>query len=234
MPTSNAPPPLIGLSACLDPGRTWRPGFDYLYLSAAYARAVTAAGGAPVLVPPGAVAAVAALDALVVTGGADVHPRHYGAAIEGPIDLEVEDRVAGDRALIDAARACRVPVLGVCYGMQLLAVHLGGALVQRLPDAAGHGAPRAERRHAVDLVPGSAVAAAYGATRIEVVSAHRQAVDRLPPGLRITGRAPDGCVEAFEGSGVVGVQWHPEAAQDAGVLYGWLVGEAARLRSART
>ncbi|MCB9535025.1 MAG: gamma-glutamyl-gamma-aminobutyrate hydrolase family protein [Myxococcales bacterium] len=232
MPTSNAPRPLIGLTTCIDPGRTWRPGFDYLYLNAAYARAVTAAGGAPVLVPPGAVAAVAALDALVITGGADVHPRHYGATIEGSIDLEVEDRVAGDRALIDAARAHGVPILGVCYGMQLLAVHGGGTLLQRLPET--HGAPRDERRHAVDLRPGSAVAAAYGAARIEVVSAHRQAVDRVPAGLQITGRALDGCVEAIEAPGIVGVQWHPEAADDAGALYGWLVREALRLRSART
>ncbi len=116
--------------------------------------------------------------------------------------------------------------------MQLLAVHRGGTLIQALDPADGHGAPRAEARHAVHLEAGSTLRAAYDAPTIVVVSAHRQAVGALPPEVRVTARAADGCVEGIEVEGAVGVQWHPEAADDGGALYRWLVRTA--LNSARS
>lgn len=204
--------PLVGLSACLDAGVLHRPGVDYLYLSRAYAAAVRAAGGVPVIVDDAD--AVPRLDALVITGGYDIDPALYGAEAVPGIHPEAPRRVASDRRLLDAALAQELPLLCVCYGMQLLNVHLGGTLLQALPDGpVDHGAPGRPLPHPVRLDPGL-VADAYGAEAITPVSAHRQAVDRVAPGLVATGWAPDGVVEAVEAGRTLGVQWHPEQAGD--------------------
>jgi putative glutamine amidotransferase len=225
--TTRDPRPLIGLSACLDPGLIWRAGRDYVYLAASYVAAVEAAGGAPVILAPHAASAWAIdrLDGLVITGGLDIDPSRYGRPAEPDIHLEVPARVEADTRVLTQALARGLPVLGVCYGMQLLNVHLGGTLIQRLDPAAGHGAPGAPRPHALRVAPGSAVAEAVGAT---VVSAHRQAIDRVAPDLVATAWSPEGVVEAVEWPGrpVLGVQWHPEAAPDGAALYRWLVKSA--------
>ena len=217
--------PLVGLSACLDAGLIHRPGVDYHYLSASYSAAVTEAGGVPVIVAPGAPEVVARLDALVVTGGYDIDPRLYGAEPEPGVHPEAPRRVDADRRLLDAALARDLPLLCVCYGMQLLNVHLGGTLLQSLArQPVDHGAPGRAVPHAVCVAPGF-VADAYGAARIHPVSAHRQAVDRLAPGLVATAWAPDDIVEAVEMGRAVGVQWHPEqgAGADRSALYAALV-----------
>ncbi len=216
--------PLVGLSACLDPGRLHRPGCDYHYLNGAYAHAIEAAGGTPVLLPPTGIEVVARLDALVVTGGDDLDPALYGAEPVPGINLEDPRRVVFDRLLLDAAGARDLPVLAVCYGMQLLCVHLGGTLHQALPDQpTDHGAPGRGRPHPIRLAPGFVADAHGGAAEISPVSAHRQGVDRLPAGLQPTGWAPDGLVEAVEVDAIVGVQWHPEASDDGLALYRALV-----------
>ena len=158
---------------------------------------------------------------LVLTGGEDVAPRHYGAEAHPRLGAVHAARDAVELALVQAARARRTPTLAICRGIQLLNVALGGTLVQDLPSerpgTLPHDAGRArgERTHAVEVQPGSRLAAALGATRLRVNSLHHQAVDRPAPQLRAVAHAPDGVVEAMEGAPrspwpLLAVQWHPE------------------------
>lgn len=223
--------PVIGITVGIDPGERIRPGHEYLYVGRAYARAVDAAGGAPVLLPPDlAPERAAALCAgLVVSGGAQLPSVLGGVAAGG--DGELAERIAWDLALIDAARARRKPLLGVCYGMQLLNLRLGGTLHEdvrtALGDAVDHGGSGRIAQHEIALGEQTALSAALGA-RTRVASSHRQAVARLALGLRATARADDGAIEAFEGEGLLGVEWHPEQDATAGAVYGWLLAEAWR------
>jgi putative glutamine amidotransferase len=216
---------VIGITVSLDPGERIRPGVDMLYVGRAYARAVRAAGGVPVLLPPDADPddALRACAALVLTGGGMLPPAGPGAG------AEQAERVAWDQRLLDAALAARTPLLAVCYGMQLLNLHLGGTLHADLHDAVSdaldHGGGGRVVEHEVETAPGSALARLLGA-RARVASAHRQAVDRLAAGLRAAAHAPDGVLEAFEGEGVLGIEWHPELDATAPALYGELVRRA--------
>ncbi|OII60003.1 MULTISPECIES: gamma-glutamyl-gamma-aminobutyrate hydrolase family protein [unclassified Streptomyces] len=226
--------PLIGVTTYLAPAAWGVWDMPAALLPAAYPRLVQAAGGLAAMLPPdpspsAAAAAVSRLDGLVVAGGADVEPVRYGARPDprtGPPDRE---RDAWELALIEAALAAGTPLLGVCRGMQLLNVALGGTLVQHLD---GH-AERVGRfgRHTVKPVPGTR----YGALvpeATEVPTYHHQAVDRLGEGLRPSAFAEDGTVEAVEPSGgtwVLGVQWHPEMGEDLRVMEG-LVRAAASAR----
>lgn len=191
----------------------------------AYVSSVCAAGGLPLVLPPmtatdyGA-AAAATLDGLILSGGADVDPAHYGAVPHPALGPVEPDRDAFELTLVAAARDLGLPILAICRGMQLVNVALGGTLWQDLPtERPGNvehhpNGPRTHRAHRVDLVRGTAVASATDATSLEVNSLHHQGIRDLAPGLRATGHAPDGLVEAIEASAggwLVGVQWHPEA-----------------------
>jgi putative glutamine amidotransferase len=122
--------------------------------------------------------------------------------------------------LIRAASAMKIPTLAICRGIQILNVAFGGTIVQDLsadwPASLAHddSSPRNTRSHMVTLEPDSATVRALGAEQIDVNSFHHQAVDKLGDGLRITGRSPDGVVEAVESSDpewwALCVQWHPE------------------------
>jgi putative glutamine amidotransferase len=193
-------------------------------LARTYAGAVLAAGGLPLLLPPGegtAGAYLEELDGLVLTGGAfDVPPELYGEARRracGPVRPE---RTAFELALLRGALAAGVPVLGVCGGMQLLAVASGGTLWQDLPSEAGLGGheqppPKDVPSHEVEVVAGTRLAALVGTGRLRVNSTHHQGVRTPGDGVVVSARAPDGLVEAVELPGpafALGVQWHPEAA----------------------
>ena len=208
--------PLIGIPPCLDERGRWRPGREYHYAAADTARALDAAGGLPVYLPEASdpEALVARLDGLLLPGGDDFPPDH-------PYPEEVRFQVAParqrahDRALTAAALARGLPVLGICYGMQLLALHAGGSLhfdlAHDCPDAAPHQLEE-PARHTVDIDPGSRLEAILDAPRVMVNSRHHQAV-ASPGRARIAARASDGVVEAIElpGAGFcLGVQWHPE------------------------
>lgn len=214
-------PPLIGLTTYREPASwgVWAEPADLL--PATYADGVRQAGGMPVLLPPAdprvAEVAADALHGLLVAGGPDIDPTRYGAerdAATGPPRLA---RDAWELALVHDAIARDLPVLGVCRGMQVLNVALGGDLRQHLPDQVGtdlhcptvgvHG------RHEVALSPDSTLHAVLG-DRVEVATYHHQAVGRLGAGLVATGWTDDGVVEGIELAGrrwVLGVQWHPEA-----------------------
>jgi putative glutamine amidotransferase len=220
-------PPRVGLTTYREQAAwgVWDHTADLL--PATYADAVTVAGGVPLLLPPAVAAAdgevtaaaesaVAGLHGLVVSGGADVDPARYGASRDPQTGPERADRDSWEIALVRAAMRRDLPLLGVCRGMQVLAVALGGSLVQHLPDVVGDDSHSptvgAHARHEVRLADGSRIAEWLG-ERAEVATYHHQAVDRLPDSAVANGWAEDGTVEAFEVCDrfwTIGVQWHPE------------------------
>jgi putative glutamine amidotransferase len=227
--------PLVGIPLCLDDRGRFRAGRTYHYVHAAYARAVEQAGGVPVYLPgqSDVGALVGRIDALLVPGGDDLPPpRPYPPEIR--FDLVPEAQLAFDRALLDAALARGLPVLGICYGMQLLAYRAGGSFVYDIPSdrpaAGAHRLPEPGGRHPVTLEPGSRLAALVGLTSLAVNSSHHQAVAEPGHGLRVVARAADGIVEAIESTDptrfVLGVQWHPERMdhEHRAALFGALLG----------
>jgi putative glutamine amidotransferase len=207
--------PLIGITTygCDERGR--------YALPAEYVAAVDRAGGVPVLIPPAPQHAgryLDLVDGLVLAGGGDLDPAHYGG--EGHETLYGID-VARDALELALARrivALRRPTLAICRGLQVLNVALGGSLVEHLPEAVGedvlHRAPpREPTPHAVRVERGSRLAAIIRDTELAPMSWHHQAVRALAPGLAVTARAPDGTIEALEMPGhpwLIAVQWHPE------------------------
>ncbi|MEU6816259.1 gamma-glutamyl-gamma-aminobutyrate hydrolase family protein [Streptomyces sp. NPDC046860] len=216
--------PLIGVSTYLEAGARWGVWeLEAALLPAAYPRLVSRAGGLPALLPPDdpalAPEVVARLDGVVVAGGPDVDPARYGAERDPRCGPPAPDRDAWELALIEAALDARVPLLGICRGMQLLNVALGGTLVQHLD---GHAeAVGVFGAHPVRPVPGTRYAAIEPDGAV-VPTYHHQAVDRLAPGLIPSAHAADGTIEAVELSSadgwVLGVQWHPEMGTDERVM----------------
>jgi putative glutamine amidotransferase len=224
--------PLIGVTTYLDRARWGVWDMPATLLPAAYPRHVREGGGLTVLLPPdepaAAAAVVARLDGLVVAGGADVEPVRYGAEPDPRTGPPARERDSWELALIDAALASGTPLLGICRGMQLLNVALGGTLTQHVD---GHAeAVGVIGRHAVEPVPGTRYAALVPEPA-EVPTYHQQAVDRLGAGLRVSAHAEDGTVEAVEladPAWALGVQWHPEMGEDARVMRGLVSAAAAR------
>lgn len=223
---------VVGITVSLDPGERIRRGVPYAYLKRAYARAVAAAGGVPILlVPESETAAVAACDAVVVSGGDDLPPR-LGDATPAGATPEQPERIAWERHLLDACLAADVPLLAVCYGMQLLNLHLGGTLHAELEAVGGagdHGGGGRFVEHGIALEGRHPALAGLGEDA-RVSSSHHQAIDRVAPGLEVLARAPDGLVEAVACGAALGVEWHPESDATAGAVYGWLVGEGRARR----
>ncbi|MBI5600195.1 MAG: gamma-glutamyl-gamma-aminobutyrate hydrolase family protein [Gemmatimonadetes bacterium] len=217
------PPPLVALTAsskaAAGPGK-----YSRVRVNEAYVRALQSVGLVPLVIPPSlspdeASAVVARVSGVVLSGGEDVDPARYGAARHPATQKPKVARDATELALVEAARAAQRPMLGICRGLQLLNVALGGTLVQDLgmlrPSEIGHSleTSRAHRVHGVTILSGSRLAAAAGDLVIEVNSFHHQGVDQLAPSLRATAYAPDGVVEAVETTDdwwALAVQWHPE------------------------
>lgn len=191
----------------------------------AYPEAVFRAGGLPFILPysddPTMVDAyLDRIFGLVVTGGAfDIPPEAYGEkAREGLGELK-PTRTAFESALMQAALRRNVPVLGVCGGMQLLHVLLGGTLFQdlrrELPNAREHEQPqdRTQPSHPVEVKDGTQLGELVGKGQLMVNSTHHQAANRVPDNVVVSAVAPDGVVEAIESKAhpfAIGVQWHPE------------------------
>ena len=232
--------PLIGLSAYRQQAAwgVWHTQADLL--NSLYARSVEAAGGIAVLLPPQAeqsAEVVQRLDGLVISGGSDVDPARYGHAAHPQTQSPHPDRDAWELALLQQAEAVGLPVLGICRGMQVMAVHAGGALEQHLPDVVGHDehSPGGDAFGwvSVTTVDGSLVQGLVGST-MQVNCHHHQAVTDHP-GLVVTARAADGTVEAVEDPERpfwLGVQWHPEHGDDYGLFVGLVAAAARRLVSA--
>ncbi|MBZ6138583.1 MULTISPECIES: gamma-glutamyl-gamma-aminobutyrate hydrolase family protein [Streptomyces] len=216
--------PLIGVSTYLETGARWGVWeLEAALLPAGYPRLVQRAGGLAVMLPPDAperaAATVARLDGVVIAGGPDVEPVRYGAETDPRTGPPSRARDAWELALVAAALDAHVPLLGICRGMQLLNVALGGTLVQHI---GGHvEAVGVIGRHPVRPVPGTLYAGVVP-EEASVPTYHHQAVDRLGTGLTASAHAADGTVEAVElpsGPGwVLGVQWHPEMGEDVRVM----------------
>ena len=191
-----------------------------------YVAAVQAEGAHALLLPVDGRRPEALLDrvdGLMVIGGADLDPELYGAARSEHTEKTYRERDEFELALTRAALRRGLPFLGICRGMQLLNVALGGTLNQHL--VGEDGVPSHRRvigtfdgtEHEIDLQPGSLAEAALGEPVHEVRCHHHQTIDRLGEGLLVSGRARDGVAEAIEPAGgggwALGVQWHPEAGE---------------------
>jgi putative glutamine amidotransferase len=237
--------PRIGVSGVV---RGWDAG-DRTGVNAAYLRSVLAAGGVPLVLSPllGASFAARALegvDGLVLTGGEDLDPSWYGAAPSPFLDPPSRERDLFELALFACARQRGLPILGICRGIQLINVALGGTLYQDLPsERPGPVEHRPDgardlRSHRVRIQPGSRAAAALGTTELRVNSSHHQAIKELASNLVATGWTDDGLIEAVETSAnapwLLAVQWHPEemhadsAAPERG-LFAALMQEAGKV-----
>jgi putative glutamine amidotransferase len=216
--------PVIGITCYVEPARFTVWETPAALLPYAYVDQVARAGGQPVILPPtGDPAAVAGrLDGLILAGGGDVDPARYG---EPPHESTGYIRTFRDDAefgLVNAALAAGLPLLGICRGMQVLNVALGGTLHQHLPDELGHTAhspaPGRYGTLPVRLTPGSRLAEIFDAEHLaDPAHYHHQAIDALGRGLTATARTDDGVIEGVELDGhpfCVAVQWHPETGAD--------------------
>ncbi|MEP6994734.1 MAG: gamma-glutamyl-gamma-aminobutyrate hydrolase family protein [Acidobacteriota bacterium] len=214
-----------------------------------YLRSLAAAG-----VPRSAIEVVTPLspsrepfDALLLGGGIDVDPQRYGAPVlpGGNVEIDAErDRI--DFALLEQALRLDRPVLGICRGLQVVNVALGGTLVQDIaierPSLVIHQRTKEEktrRDHRVAIAPGTRLASIAGAADIAVNSRHHQAIARVAPTLVVSATAPDGVPEAVESSRaawLIAVQWHPENLTadpvSAGIFSAFV--QAVRERARRT
>ena len=220
--------PLIGVT--LD---SEKPGgyskYPWYALRTNYLDAIAATGGLPIALSHNAELAEAFLhriDALVVTGGAfDVDPGLYGDGARHDSVTLKEGRTAAEMALVRGALARNMPVLGICGGEQLLAVALGGSLIQHIPDAIPGALdheqknPRNEPGHAVAVVPGTLLHRIVGSASMNVNTSHHQAVRAPGPRAVVNATAEDGVIEGIEAASYrfcLGVQWHPEFFIDPG------------------
>lgn len=230
--------PIIGISVNYKDGTS--------RIADAYVQAVVLAGGTPLLVPvtddePTLAAAVRQLDGLVLSGGADIDPKYFGEAVIpecGTIDAM---RDTYDLRLIDYARRYQTPILGICRGMQILNVQMGGTLYQDIyaqntATLLCHdqgSTPRTEPTHQVAIEPDTKLTEIVNTNTLKVNSFHHQAVKDVAPTLRASAHSTDGLCEAIESTDypIIGVQWHPENLAVAGqqeqrALFEWLVREA--------
>jgi putative glutamine amidotransferase len=218
--------------------RIWD-GAERTGLNSAYVRSVSAAGGIPVMLSPligpsYAARALDGVDGLVLTGGEDVDPAWYNTERSPLSNPPSRERDLFELALFAAARQRELPILGICRGIQLINVALGGTLYQDLPSERpgpvdhNRAGTRTDRSHAIRLAPGSLAAEVLGAESVRVNSFHHQGIRDLAPGLVATGWSEDGLIEAVEAAAgqpwLLAVQWHPEemhaesAAPDRGLF----------------
>lgn len=240
--------PLIGITCYVEPATRgdWK-DVPSVVLPHDYVRKVEEAGGAVMVIPPRtdgdaelADDLVSRLDGLVIAGGADVDPSRYAAAERHPDVQEARpDRDTMEIALATAAAAADLPLLGICRGMQVMAVAAGGALEQHVPDRVGHvdhsPGTAVYGQHPVTTVSGTRLAGVLGEAAVAVPSYHHQSV-LSHPGFEPAAWADDGTLEAMEDPAArfrLGVQWHPEVGDDPR-LFEALVEAARERRSGRS
>lgn len=235
--------PVIGITASVfvaegGPGA----GAVRLFAGAEYVAAVARAGGCPVVLPgtggrERAERHLDAVDGVVLTGGGDVDPWLYGEEPRPGLGRVWPERDEYELALVRATMARGVPVLGICRGLQVVNVALGGTLLQDLAGVAGavqhwQDAANHVEGHTVTLAAGSLLQRVLGQERLRTNSFHHQAVRKAAPGLTVSAWTADGMVEGLEDEAglVLAVQWHPEGMADRQpamlALFAWLVAAA--------
>jgi putative glutamine amidotransferase len=234
--------PVIGICMLLEPTE-WRGSAEWAVLvPTAYTDAVTAAGGAVALLPPDPALVdepdevLDLLDGLLLAGGADMDPSTYGAKAHPATVHTRPERDAFELALARRAIEIDLPLLGICRGMQVMNVALGGTLHQHLPDRLRHEEHRRAEGtyvgvdHRVRLAAGSLAERAAGGSPTVAISLHHQGVDRIADAFRVTGWAEmDDWPEAIEAPAnrfALGVQWHAEGDPESRVIAALV--EAAR------
>lgn len=215
--------PLIGLTTS---HITSKSNDTYVATPEAYVQAVTQAGGCPILIPSGISegtlnALFPKLDGILFTGGGDIHPKYFGEEEIpelGGVDVQRDEM---EFFLLKQSVRENVPFLGICRGIQIINVGLGGTLYldipSQVPQALRHQCspdfPRHHLAHDVQVSPDSHLADILGEHTVKVNSMHHQAVRTLAPALRATGFSPDGLIESLELPDHpfgLAVQWHPE------------------------
>lgn len=234
--------PVIGISAYSQQARWGSWDLPAVLLPRRYTDMVAAGGGQPVLLPPqpGVTSLLGRLDGLVLSGGGDIDPARYGADRDPATDPANLGRDNAEIELTRQAITAGLPLLGICRGLQVVNVALGGTLHQHLPALVGHDghSPEAHRYgyHKVSVAAGSQLAGILGRTEAAVPTHHHQAVGRLGDGLVATAWTDDGTIEAAEfdepTSFMIAVQWHPEAGDDLS-LFSALATAAERYRTGR-
>lgn len=221
--------PVIGITTYVEQAQWGVWDTPAALLPYGYVRAVEAAGGRPVLLPPmreGIEETLAVVNGLIFAGGADLDPMLYGAPAHPQTSGVRQDRDGGESSLLAAALTQGIPVLGICRGMQLLNAVSGGTLHQHLAEVTDtithRSGPGIYAEHGVRFEPGSLVCRLLG-DRAHVKSYHHQGIDRVAPGLTPTGWADDGTVEVLERTEspfAIGVLWHPEVGEEGGLFAG--------------
>lgn len=236
--------PVIGITANYADGKAT--------LADAYYRSVIEAGGVPLLIPPypereALVETLSHIDALLLTGGADIDPRYMREEPDYSLLHTINPpRDEQELLLAQLADARSLPILGICRGIQTIAAAFGGSVHQDIYAALGsqllnHDQEPVERgiaTHNVAFAAGSRLASIFGRERLAVNTFHHQAVSRVPAGFEVVATSPDGVIEgieAIDGRSIIGVQWHPESFIMNGdesmmPLFRWLVDEAALYR----
>lgn len=209
--------PLIGITGDIEE----RDGKTCLYIDIRYGELVEEVGGIPFLLhPAGAVKEIVSkIDGLILSGGEDIHPRLYREEPKYQMTLSPDLRTDFEMSLLKEAMARRLPILGICHGMQLINVAFGGTLYQDLPGQTegviNH--RLGEKRHPVSIIENTLLFNAIGKKEMDVTSTHHQAVKDLGMGLKVSATARDGIIEALETPEYpffIGVQWHPEKEPD--------------------
>ena len=229
------PRPLIGISA--------NTADIDLTLRRVYCDQIVRAGGVPMVLPPVDDAEVLinmleGIDGLVLTGGADYNPLWYGEQPEKELHTINSTRDLPELLLTRLAFNRQIPILGICRGVQTMAIALGGNLVQDLKTPLKHSqdAPRSEATHSVTITEGSTLYGLYGQETF-VNSFHHQAVKDCGSHLHVVATAPDGVIEAVESTeqkALMGVQWHPEWMGDEGLkLFEWLTQHSREFKAAK-
>lgn len=219
--------PLIGITADSEEpkpgGRSDYSKYPWYAIRENYCSAVRKAGGMPLVLPhePSLIGQYAdLLHGLVVSGGAfDVDPALFGDSTRHETVILKEGRTDFELGITRAMHKADKPILGICGGQQLLAVALGGTLIQHIPDEVANPLaheqpnPRHLAGHDVAITPGSKLHQITGETNVPVNSAHHQAVKAVPDNIVVDAVAPDGVIEGIEDPSrgfCIGVQWHPE------------------------
>lgn len=211
-----SPPPLIGITTS---GKLLTGSFC---LTGSYVEGVRAAGGIPILLPPGepaeATFILKQVDGLIFSGGGDIDPSIYNGVRHPTIYNVDAERDRSEILLAQLALQSDIPILGICRGLEVLVVASGGSLIPHLPDEYGEAVfHRAEQlrpiEHSVQMTPGSRLATIMGVTEATVVSWHHQAASTVSPEWQVTARTADGVIEAVEHQHhpwALALQWHPE------------------------
>ena len=229
------PRPLIGISA--------NTADIDLTLRRVYCDQIVRTGGVPMVLPPVddvevLINMLEGIDGLVLTGGADYNPLWYGEQPEKELHTINSTRDLPELLLTRLAFNRQIPILGICRGVQTMAIALGGNLVQDLKTPLKHGqdAPRSEATHSVTITEGSTLYALYGQETF-VNSFHHQAVKDCGSHLHVVATAPDGVIEAVESTeqkALMGVQWHPEWMGGEGLkLFEWLTQRSREFKAAK-